>query len=460
MSQGQLESSAWARPTKSCTGRMRNFYLLLVAHAVSLAGTHVTGFALSVWTYQQTGSINRYGAVLLSSIIPGILVAPVAGVLTDRWNRRVTLMLAHACGGFCALGMAIAYRRGVLSIEIIVPLLMVKSAFETIATLAFSASTATLVPQDRLDRANGMVQLGSGVAQIASPALAGLLLPTIGVGGIFLIDLVSFFYAVAVLAGVRIPDVRELPPSAWRSPRAFMRQAAEGLHYLRDQPALVGLGIIVSLVTFSMSAVQFLFGPLVLSFATLPELGFASSFAGGGLLVGSVALSIWGGPRRRVVGLLRFMSIQGALLFMAVAKPSVALAAIGGFGVFSLIPFIMGCSQALWQQTVPLDLQGRVFAFRMMLDQTMVMVALLLAGPLSKWLFEPWMAPGGRLAGVLGPLIGVGPGRGFALLIALLGGAIVATSVLARLYRPLSVLDASSNPLMSVSAPASELPRA
>jgi MFS family permease len=419
---------------------MRIFYLLLVAQAVSQAGTHVTGFSLSVWMYRETGSITLYGAVLLSSIVPGILVAPLGGVLTDRWDRRLTMLYAHAGGGVCALVLALAYQAGALTIHLIVPLLMLKSAFETVAGLAFSASIAALVPAARLDRANGLAQMGGGVAQIASPAMAGMLLPLIGVGGIFVIDLVSFVYAAVVLAWLRLPEV-DRSAVAWRSPLAFVREATTGLRYLQGQPGLVGLAIIVSFATFAISAVQFLFAPLVLSFATLRELGFASSLAGVGLVVGSVVLSLRGGPRRRVAGLLGFMAAQGAVLLIAVAKTSVALSTIGAFGVFAIMPFIAGSAQTLWQRTVPLELQGRVFAFRVMLEQAVLTVASVIAGPLSDWVFEPLMVPGGALAGVLGPLIGVGKGRGVALLIAVLGIAVIAASSFARLYRPLIALD-------------------
>jgi len=243
-----------------------------------------------------------------------------------------------------------------------------------------------------------------------------------------------------------MPEVAKAASSAWRSPRAFMSEAAAGFWYLRSNSGLVGLAIIVSFVTFSISAVQFLFAPLVLGFASLRELGFASSLAGVGLVVGSVALSVWGSPRRRVAGLLWFMTAQGSVLLIAVAKPSVALATVGAFSVFALLPFIAGGAQTLWQRTVPLELQGRTFAFRMMLEQAMLTLASVLSGPLSDWVFEPLMAPGGALAGVLGPFIGVGKGRGIALLIALLGVGIVVAASLARLHRPLLVLDDRPEP--------------
>jgi DHA3 family macrolide efflux protein-like MFS transporter len=436
---------------------MRTFYLLLAAQAVSAAGTHVTGFSLSVWMYQRTGSITLYGAVLLSSIVPGILVAPLAGVLVDRWNRRLTMLLAHVGGGICAIALALAYQAGALSIELIVPMMMLKAAFETIGTLAFNASTAALVPAERLDRANGLAQLGGGIAQIASPAMAGMLLPLIGVGGIFVIDVVSFAYAVAVLTWMRMPETAK-PATPWRSPRAFVGEALAGLSYLRGQRGLVGLAFIVSFVSFAISAVQFLFAPLVLSFASLRALGFASSLAGVGLVVGSLALSLRGGPRRRVMGLLAFMTAQGSVLLIAVAKPSIALCTCGAFGVFALMPFIAGGAQTLWQRVVPLELQGRVFAFRMMLEQIMLTAASVASGPLSAWVFEPMMAPGGALAGTLGAVMGTGKGRGIALLIAVLGAAIIVSSLLARMYRPLVALDHAPTTPDPVAGPAGAAP--
>lgn len=422
---------------------MRTFYLLLIAQAVSLVGTHVTGFSLSVWTYQQTGSLTLYGAILVSSIVPGILVAPVAGVVIDRWNRRRTLLIAHVGGGLAVLVLAVAYQLDALTLGIILPMLMVKSAFENVTVLAFTASTATLVPPAQLDRANGLAQLGGGVAQLASPAMGGVLLPLIGIGGIFVIDVVSFVYAVVVLLWVRIPDVAAsaTPAKDGRSVRAFLSDGAAGMRYLRGQPGLIRLAIIVSFVTFAMSVVQFLFAPLVLSFASLRALGFASSIAGVGLLVGSVVLSVRGQPRRRIEGLLWFMVAQGAVLLIAGAKPSIALATIGAFGVFFFMPFIAGGAQTLWQRTVPLELQGRAFAVRLMLEQLMLTLASVLAAPLSDWVFEPLMAPGGALAGSVGALLGVGKGRGVALLIAVLGLAIMGAALISRWSRPLASLD-------------------
>jgi DHA3 family macrolide efflux protein-like MFS transporter len=424
---------------------MGTFYLLLVGGAISRIGTHLTAFALGVWVYQKTGSITAYSSIVLSCLLPGIAVSPLAGVLTDRWDRRLSLLVAHAGGGVCALAMALAYRAGALTLGLVVPLLMAKAAFETMIKPAFGACVAALVPRDRLDRANGLVQLGDGVSQFAAPALAGILLLAVGLGGIFLIDLATFVYAVVVLVLVRVPRP-EAPTAARRSARSLLHDAAAGVVYLRDKPGLVGLLVVGALVSFSVGTIQLLFTPLVLTFANARVLGLIDSIGGIGLAAGSGVLMLWGGPRNRIAGLLWFIGLQGAIMLIVVAKPSSLLAGVGSFGVLATVPFIAGSSQTIWQRIVPLELQGRVFALRTMVGQAVYTLASVGAGPIANGLFEPWMSRTGALSGALGPLLGVGPGRGVALLIATLGLVVVATAALAWLYPPLRTLGAEVGP--------------
>jgi MFS transporter, DHA3 family, macrolide efflux protein len=285
-----------------------------------------------------------------------------------------------------------------------------------------------------------------------------MLLPTVGLGSIFALDIATFVYAVGVLVLVRVPragdaasarpsDPRTQGPDPHRrSARTFLRDALAGLSFLRGQPGLVSLTAVGSLVSFFLGMVQLLLSPLILTFASPGALGLIDSSGGVGLVAGSLVLSARGGPRRRVAGLLSFMGIQGAILLIAVAKPSIVLAAIGSFCILATFPFIAGCSQTLWQRAVPLELQGRVFSLRTVAANTTFTLASVVSGPLADGLFEPWMAPGGALAGALGPLLGVGPGRGVALLMALLGALILVIASLARLYPPLLALDAAFSP--------------
>lgn len=417
---------------------MRRFGLLLVGQSLSQAGTLATTFALGVWVFERTRSVTLFSTLVVSSMLTGIVVAPLAGVLADRHDRRWLMLLGQA--GACAsvVAMALAHRAGLLSLPVLLPLLVLHAAFEALLLNVFSASTALLVPEGQLDRANGMVQLGDGIALIAAPTAAGLLLPAIGLGGIFLIDIATFLYAISVLWFVRVPRV---PGPPREGAGTFLREARAGLDLLRAEPGLSALLMVGLAGTFVMAMVQLLFSPLILGFAGPSALGIIESVGGVGFLAGSVALSIWGGPRRRAGGVLVFMSLQAGVLFLAAARPSVVLAGVGCFLVLATLPFIMGLSQTLWQRRVPLDLQGRVFAFRTMAGRTVYTLASLCAGPLSDGLFEPWMRRGGVLEAALGPLLGAGPGRGVALLFVALGGLLLCAALAGRLHPALGQLD-------------------
>jgi hypothetical protein len=147
-----------------------------------------------------------------------------------------------------------------------------------------------------------------------------------------------------------------------------------------------------------------------------------------GLLVGSLVMSAWGGPRRRVHGIFGFMLLAGVGIFAVGLRPSVPLVTAALFVTFFTLPFIEGCTSAIIQSKVAPRLQGRVFAVTHMIAGFMAPVAYLLAGPLADRVFEPLMAPGGQLADSVGAVIGVGSGRGIALMMMTVGVVLVAVT--------------------------------
>ncbi|HSN85612.1 MAG TPA: hypothetical protein VL025_02590 [Thermoanaerobaculia bacterium] len=190
------------------------------------------------------------------------------------------------------------------------------------------------------------------------------------------------------------------------------------------------------MTNFSISIVQVLLTPLILSFGTATELGTVQSAGVAGALIGSVALSLWGGPRKRVLGILLFVLLKAPILLLGALQPSVALIALASFLYMGLNPFTSGLSQAIWQSKVEHDIQGRVFAMRGLISMAMAPLAFLLAGPLTDRVFEPLLAVGGPLADTaVGRLIGVGPGRGTALLFVSVG-CLILFSVAAAALSP------------------------
>jgi hypothetical protein len=183
-----------------------------------------------------------------------------------------------------------------------------------------------------------------------------------------------------------------------------------------------------------MGIAQVLLTPMVLGFANAAVLGRVLATAGVGMLLGGIVMSVWGGPRRRILGILGCALLQGMVLFVGGLRPNVFLIAAAAAGVFFCGQILGGCTQALWQSKVAPEVQGRVFAVRLMIARSCVPLAYLVAGPLADDVFKPLLDVGGPLSNSVGYLIGVGPSRGIGLLYSALGIFLMLAAIGGWLY--------------------------
>ncbi|HWN40789.1 MAG TPA: MFS transporter [Thermoanaerobaculia bacterium] len=411
---------------------LQSFLVIWLGQVVSLLGSRLTSFAVGVWIYQTTGSATSFSLMTLANVLPGILMSPIAGALVDRWDRRRTLLLSDAASGICSVLLMSLVWTGRLEVWHIYLLVAAHAVFDAVQTPAFSASVPLLVPKRHLGRASGINQVGNATARIVSPLLAGMLIGSIGLHGIILTDLVTFGVAMATLLVARLPQ----PPRSAEGEAGrgnLLREATAGWHYLRARPGLMSLLIMFAGVNFAMGTLQVLITPMVLSFASPKVLGTVLSVAAGGVLIGGLLMSVWGGPSRRILGVFIPIVVQALILFLSGLRPSATLIAAAAFIFLFCFPIIAGSATAIWQSKIPADLQGRVFAVQRLVAWSTLPLAYLVAGPLADHVFEPLLAPGGRLAGSVGQVIGVGPGRGIALIFMVLG--ILILGVLAIGYR-------------------------
>jgi len=294
---------------------------------------------------------------------------------------------------------------------------------------AFIAAASTLVPRHLLVRTNSLSHTTGTTIGMVGPILAGFLIGRISYHGVILIDSCTFFIAFLSVLMVRIPR----PPVTAAESRPFWHDAHIGWRYIRQRPGLLSLLTMFSISNFGLGIVQALLTPLILSFASPQELGTVQSAGAAAVLLGSLALTVWGGPRRRVWGIFGALVAQGLLLFLGGIEPSVPLV-IGAVFVFMLTgPVVMSSSAAIWQSKVALDVQGRVFAIRGLIAAGTLPLAYAVAGPLADRVFEPMLRPDGLLAGTVGQVIGVGPGRGVGCLFMVLGLIILLVTALSFL---------------------------
>lgn len=402
------------------TPGMRVFLLVWLGQLVSTLGSGLTGFALGVWIYQGTGSTTLFALNLLAFTLPQLLVFALAGALVDRWDRRLVMMLSDSGAGLGTLVVALLYLTGRLQIWHVYLATAWMAAFGALQWPAYSAATSTLVSKEQLGRASGMVQIGEAVSQLISPALAGVLFVQTGLSGVLLVDVATYLFAVISLFLVRFPPLQRTAEGQ-AGKGSLLQESAYGWRYILARPGLLGLLLTFTAVNFLYGLMNPLLAPLILQMSSPQALGFLGSIVGLGMLVGTLVMSVWGGPKRRIHGVLALGAAAGLCVTLVGVRPNLVIMAVGGFMMMFWMPIINGSSQAIWQRKVAHDVQGRVFSARRTIGTAAMPVALLLAGPLADGVFEPLMAPGGGLAATFGPLIGSGPGRGIGLFIILIG---------------------------------------
>jgi DHA3 family macrolide efflux protein-like MFS transporter len=398
--------------------RFGTFTLVWLGQLVSVVGSGLTSFALGVWLFERTGSVTQFALVGLFSVLPRIVLSPLAGSLVDRWDRRWVMIVSDSGAGFSTLALVLLLATGRLEVWHIYAISGVSAAFSTMQWPAYTAATTLLVAKEHLGRANGMIQFGRAAAEILAPSLAGLLVKTIQLEGVILIDCATFCFAILTLLPVRFPA--PVKP-AGQAQHSLWHEMTFGWRVISAQPGLRGLLGALAAINFSWGMVGALIVPMILGFTSSEALGFIISIAGAGMLAGSLAMSIWGGPKRRIDGVFGFEFISGLCFMLIGLRPSFWPTAIGAFGAHVTIAIVSGSNQAIWQSKIVPGMQGRVFAAQHMIAGAASPLAYLLAGPLADGVFEPLLASGQPLAGSIGRIVGTGPGRGIGLLFVLMG---------------------------------------
>jgi hypothetical protein len=206
-----------------------------------------------------------------------------------------------------------------------------------------------------------------------------------------------------------------------QEPKSLKRDLTYGFSYITARRGLLGLLVFLAIVNFLWGAVGALITPLILGWTSSDVLGLLISIAGVGMLAGSLIMSVWGGPRRRINGVLYFEMLSGICFMLIGLRPSFWMVAAGLLGAHLTIAIVYGSNQAIWQSQVAPDVQGRVFATQQMVARAAAPLAYLLAGPLADKVLSPLLVVDGVLAQGLGRIIGVGPGRGIGLLFVIMG---------------------------------------
>ena len=376
------------------------FFSIWTGQAVSLLGSRVVQFALVWWLTKLTGSATVLAWATLIGLLPEILLAPIAGAYVDRWNRRIVMIAADGLIALASLWLAYLFWTESVQVWHVYAIMLIRSIGGSFHFPAMAASTSLMVPREHLTRVAGLNQTLYGMLSIFGPPLGALAMEWLPFHGIMLIDVFTAMVAIAPLLFVSIPQPQR--PEAGAAKPSIWADMRDGLRYLlgwRGMMILIGAALIFKLaMTPAFSLLPLLVSDHFRGDAI--QLSLLETALGVGVVLGGLALSVWGGFKRRVYTMLFPLLVSGLCVVVIGFTPSTAfwLAVAATFAIGLLMPPVDGTFMAILQGNVAPELQGRVFSLIGSLLTLSSPVGLALAGPVSDALgLQVWYFIGGVL---------------------------------------------------------------
>jgi len=372
--------------TASAGGAWRlRFFFLWTAQALSLFSSSIVGFALVWWLTMTSGSGTVLALGTLAGMLPQMLLGPVAGVLVDR-HARGRIMAAADLG----TAAATAILAWLFVVDAVQPwhvyvLMMVRSVGFTFHYPAMLASTTLMTPQEELSRISGLNQALSGATSIAAPALGALLVAALPMHGVMAIDVVGAVLAVGALALVRVPNPPARPPEAKRaSMAAEMREGLRFVQGWRGLAIVMGMSMVLN---FTLTPGIALIPLLVTQHfgGAAREMALFESVWGIGVIVGGLAMAVWGGFRNKMLTSMAGLLGMAVGYFLCGAAPATALPlALFGYLLGGMAnPITNGPMQAVVLSAIPPEMQGRVMALLGTISMVVSPLSMAVAGPLA-----------------------------------------------------------------------------
>jgi len=362
------------------------FFTIWTGQQLSIVGSRAAQFALVWWLTTTTGSATVLASASLVAMVPQIVLGPFVGALIDRWNRRLVMIVADSFIALVGLWLAYMFWTGSMEIWHVYIVMLARSLGGAFHWPAMAASTTLMVPEKHLTRVSGLNQSINGVLTIVSPLLGALLMSLMPLHGVMLVDVATAAFAVAPLLVLAVPQPkREHVENIKAMP--YLSSVRDGLRFVLSWKGMLILILCASIVKILLQPAFSLIPLLVHEHfgGDAGALSLLEAIAGGGILLGGLALGAWGGFKRRIfTSLTGIVGIGVGSLVIGVAPASAFwIALAGAFLLGAMISMTDGPLHALMQATVPAQMQGRVFALLGSLFSLTTPIGLAMAGPLS-----------------------------------------------------------------------------
>lgn len=393
-------TQAQANYTKS----MKPFLIIWSGQSVSLLGSQLVQFALIWWLTQTTESATVLAMASLVGLVPQVVLGPFAGVLVDRWNRKLAMLTADGVVALASLLLAYLFWIDVAQIWHVFLILFIRALGGAFHWPAMQSSTALMIPEEHLTRMQGLNQTVQGGLNIASAPLGALLLAVLPLQGILLIDVVTALFAIVPLLFVFVPQPTRKTAV---SQTTFWSDMKEGLRYAWSWPGLLLMMLLAMMVNLVLTP-AFTLMPLLVSQELQGgaiQLGWVEASFGVGIVAGGLILGVWGGFKRRVfTTLVGLFGMGCATLLLGMTPAGIFAIAIGAALVVGVMQSLTnGPVLAIFQAVIAPEMQGRIFTLIGSLASAMAPLGLLIAGPVADALgVRTWYIVGGLVTIAMG----------------------------------------------------------
>ncbi len=403
---------------KNELSELRDFLILWSTQSVSQLGSSITAFALTLWLYEKTGSSLSTAALTICSYVPYVLMSIFAGALTDRFDKKKTMLGCDVFAAMCTIITFILFRTNHLTVWHLYVLNAISGFMNTVQQPASEVAMTLIIPDKYYQKTSGLRSLSRSLISVLNPLIATAMYSFAGLNGVIAVDIGSFIVAfMALLFFIRIPENKS------DQRESVLNLTKEGLAFLKVNPLVMTLIFFMSGVNLVASAFD-----AALPGYVLPNprggssvLGIVTSCSGVAMIIGSLIVSALPKPKDRVkVIYLTMLFSLGTENFLLAFSREPVLWCIGQIIGWVLVPIMDANLDVILRTTIPVELQGRVYACRNTLQFFTIPIGLFFGGFMVDRVCEPFMSAYGGLS-ILKTLFGMGKSSGAALMMFLLG---------------------------------------
>lgn len=397
--------------------------MLWSTQALSQLGSAVTSFALTLWIYDRTGSALRTALLTICSYVPYVLVSIFAGALTDRWDKKKTMLV---CDFLAACGTVVIFvliRRDLLQEWHIYVINALTGLMNTVQQPASEVAVTLLTPKEQYQKTSGLKSFSGSLISILNPVIATAMYGLAGMNIVIAFDLATFAAAfLALLLFIRVPEY-----SADTVEESVSEAVRKGFGCLNENRVVLWLILFLAGVNLVASTFDAILPAFIIPQPTGGEkvLGLVTSTAGIAMLAGSLIVSAIPAPDDRIrvilVSMLFSLTTDNFLMSLTDSPVLWCMAQVLGY---LPVPFMSTNLDVIVRETIPAEMQGRVYACRNSLQFFTIPVGYYLGGWLVDRVFEPYMA-GLDTQHIFVRMFGEGKGSGAGMLIFLLGVAAI-----------------------------------